>query len=223
MDREFSDQRFISGPTRRESGLYSGSQADPWFLLCCNALQVLCGDEDTLEAPEQFCRYFSVWRRRGNAFLFEIETWPAASISIGTTTGCWPRLIVPERSSFCSLGTVVISTRRHTSFSGWWRMVFHLALWDRVIIATGPLPAMGRGTRHLATYVTVLMRMRTPSSTLYFSECGYVNKYLWVDSERLVGLQCIANATICCLTGNYAVACFTLLGVLIRLLHVFVL
>ena len=29
-----------------------------------------------------------------------------------------------------------------------------------------------------ATYVTVLMRMRTPSGTLYFSECGYVNKYL---------------------------------------------
>ena len=26
----------------RESGLFSGFQADPVFLLCCNALQVLC-------------------------------------------------------------------------------------------------------------------------------------------------------------------------------------
>ena len=43
------------------------------FLLCCNALQVLCGDEDTLGAPEQFCRYFSVWRRRGNAFYLMLR------------------------------------------------------------------------------------------------------------------------------------------------------
>ena len=28
--------------TRRKSGLYSEFQADPLFLLCCNALQVLC-------------------------------------------------------------------------------------------------------------------------------------------------------------------------------------
>ena len=142
---------------------------------------------------------------------------------IGTSTGCWPRLIVPERPSFCSLGTVAISIWRCTSFSGWWRMVTHLAPCDRVVIATGLLPAMGRGTRHLATNVTVLLRMLTPSGTLYFSEFGHVNKYLWVDSEKLVSLQCIINATICCLAGNHAVACLTILGVIIRLLHVFVL
>ena len=91
---------WISWPTRRESGLNSGCQADPWFLLCCNALQVLCRDEDTLGAPEQFCRYFSVWRRRGNAFLCDVETYPIASISTGATTRCWPRLIVPGTVSF---------------------------------------------------------------------------------------------------------------------------
>jgi len=29
--------------------------ADPMVLLCCNALQVLCRDEDALGAPEQSC------------------------------------------------------------------------------------------------------------------------------------------------------------------------
>ena len=38
----FSDQRLISWPTRRESGVFLDFQADPSFLLCCNALQVLC-------------------------------------------------------------------------------------------------------------------------------------------------------------------------------------
>ena len=90
----FSDQRLISWLTRWESGLHSGFQADPLFLLCCNALQVLCWDEDTLGAPEQFCRYFSVWRRRDNAY-FDDESIAAASMSIGTTTRCWLCLIVP--------------------------------------------------------------------------------------------------------------------------------
>ena len=27
---------------KKKSGLYSGFQADPLFLICCNALQVLC-------------------------------------------------------------------------------------------------------------------------------------------------------------------------------------
>ena len=38
----FLDPRLISRPTRRESGLYSGFQANPLFWLYCNALQVLC-------------------------------------------------------------------------------------------------------------------------------------------------------------------------------------
>ena len=67
------------------------------FLLCCNALQVLCWDEDTLGAPEQFCRYFSVWRRRDNAY-FDDESIAAASIS--TTTRCWLCLIVPGTVCF---------------------------------------------------------------------------------------------------------------------------
>ena len=33
--------------------------ADPMVLLCCNALQVLCGDEDALGAPEQSCSYYT--------------------------------------------------------------------------------------------------------------------------------------------------------------------
>ena len=66
-------------------------------------------DEDTLGAPEQFCRYFSAWRRRDNAYFdcndlaeamkaldgkkrdnayFDDESIAAASMSIGTTTRC---------------------------------------------------------------------------------------------------------------------------------------
>ena len=39
----------------------------------------------------------------------------------------------------------------------------------------------------------------------------------WEDSERLVSLQCIVNATICGLSGNHAVARLTIFGVIIRL------
>ena len=41
------------------------------------------------------------------------------------------------------------------------------------------------GTRHLATNVIFLLLVLTPSGTCSFSELGHVNKYSWVDSERL--------------------------------------
>ena len=56
-------------------------------------------------------------------------------------------------------------------------MVTHLALCDRAVVATGPLPAMGRGTRHLAINVTFLLLVLTPSGTCSLSELGHVNKY----------------------------------------------
>ena len=42
-------------------------------------------------------------------------------------------------------------------------MVTYLALCDRFVVATGPLPAMGRGTRHLAINVIFLLLVLTPS------------------------------------------------------------
>ena len=47
----------------------------PIGLLCCNALQVLCWDEDTLGAPEQFCSYFSAWRLCDNAWLMKVYSY----------------------------------------------------------------------------------------------------------------------------------------------------
>ena len=47
-----------SWPTRWVSRVCSGFQDWTCWLLRCNALQVLYWDEDTREAPEQFCRYF---------------------------------------------------------------------------------------------------------------------------------------------------------------------
>ena len=55
----FSESMVSSWPTRWVSGVCSGFFSwTPW-LRRCNALQVLYWDEDTREAPEQFCRLFS--------------------------------------------------------------------------------------------------------------------------------------------------------------------
>ena len=70
-----------------------------------------------------------------------------------------------------------MSTLRRSFFSGWLRMVTHLALFDRPVVATGPLPAMGRGTKHLATNVIFFLLVLAPSGTCSFSELGPVNKY----------------------------------------------
>ena len=48
----------------------------------------------TLGAHEQFCRYFSVWRRRDTAY-FDGESSAAASMSIGTNNQVLTMLIVP--------------------------------------------------------------------------------------------------------------------------------
>ena len=56
-------------------------------------------------------------------------------------------------------------------------MVTHLALCDRTVIATGPLPAMGKGTNHLATNVIFILLVLTPSGTCSLPEHGHVNKY----------------------------------------------
>ena len=56
-------------------------------------------------------------------------------------------------------------------------MVTHLALCDRTVIATGLLPAMGKGTNHLATNVIFILLVLTPSGTCSLPEHGHVNKY----------------------------------------------
>ena len=56
-------------------------------------------------------------------------------------------------------------------------MVTHPTLCDRAVFATGPLPAMGRGTRHLVNNVKFLLLVLTPFGTCSFSELGHVNKY----------------------------------------------
>ena len=96
MDREFLSR--ISGSS---AGPLVGRVVfilDFRLTLCfCYAAmhcRYFCCDEDTLGAPEQFCRYFSVWRRRDNAY-FDDESIAAASRSIGTTTRCWLCLIMP--------------------------------------------------------------------------------------------------------------------------------
>jgi hypothetical protein len=62
-------------------------------------------------------------------------------------------------------------------------MVTHLALCDRAANATGPLPAMGRGTNHLATNVLSILLGRTPSGTYSLFQHGHVpgqsNCLLW--------------------------------------------
>ena len=55
----FADQKLSGWLTRWKSGVFSGFLADPMVLLCCNALQVLCRDEDALGAPEQSCSYYT--------------------------------------------------------------------------------------------------------------------------------------------------------------------
>ena len=96
MDRESLSRisGYSAGPLVGRVVFILDFQADPLLLLCCNALQVLCWDEDTLGAPEQFRRYFSAWRLRDNA-CFDDESTAMASMSSGTTIRCWPCLIVP--------------------------------------------------------------------------------------------------------------------------------
>ena len=74
-------------------------------------------------------------------------------------------------------------------------MVTHLTPCDRAVVATGPLPAMGRGTRHLVNNVKFLLLVLTPSGTCSFSERGHVNKSREWTLRGWVSQQCIVNAT----------------------------
>ena len=99
----------------------------------------------------------------------------------------WLYLLVWDitKCNECPPWTVLSTLRRPLCICGFWRMVTYLALCDRFVVATGPLPAMGRGTRHLAANVIFLLLLLTPFGTCSFSEHGHVNKYSWEDSERL--------------------------------------
>ena len=96
MDREisFSDQRLISWPTRRESGVYSGFPGWPiaFAMLQCIAGTLLrrrhSGSTWTV------LQIFFSLRLRDNA-CFDDESTATASMSSGTTIRCWPCLIVP--------------------------------------------------------------------------------------------------------------------------------
>ena len=82
-------------------------------------------------------------------------------------------------------------------------MVTYLALCDRFVVATGPLPAMGRGTRHLAANVIFLLLLLTPFGTCSF----FLNMGTWTSTrERTlrgwVRRQCMGIATFCCPLGN---------------------
>ena len=83
-------------------------------------------------------------------------------------------------------GTVFMSTlRRPFCISGFWRKVTDLALWDRIVVATGPLPAMGRGAMTPGRQRHPSQLLLTYQGTCPCIEHGHMNKYLWEDSERL--------------------------------------
>ena len=84
---------------------------------------------------------------------------------------------MPGRVLFLTWHGSLIHPEMHEFVSGWLRMVTYLTLCDRTVVATGPLPAMGRGTRHPVNNVKVLLLVLTPSGTCSFSELGHVNKY----------------------------------------------
>ena len=141
----FADQRLSGWLTRRESGIFLDFLADPMVLLCCNALQVLCWDEDTLGAPEQSCSYYTAFA-------------PPWQCMFWWRVYCYGKHVIRHYDEVLTMldracdvfpfwrGTVVMSTlRRPWCICGFWRMVTYLALCDRIVVATGPLPAMGRG------------------------------------------------------------------------------
>ena len=143
------------------------------LLLCCNALQVLCWDEDTLGAPEQFCRYF--FSGAVETVLFWWCVYYPASLSTSTTARCWLCLIVSGRVPFLTRHIhpemnefVWPATDGHSPNPGWPRSLCHWA-----------------APRHLVNNVKLLLLVLTPFGTCSFSGFGHVNKYSWVDSERL--------------------------------------
>ena len=102
------------------------------LLLCCNALQVLCWDEDTLGAPEQFCRYF--FSGAVETVLFWWCVYYAASLSTSTTARCWLCLIVSGRVPFLTRHIhpemnefVWPATDGHSPNPGWPRSLCHWA------------------------------------------------------------------------------------------------
>ena len=201
----FSNQRLISWPTRRESGLYSGFQADPCFfaMLQCTAgtlrrrrhsgstwtvLQILFS-----LAPSRQC------------ILFDVETWPAASISTGASTRCWPRLIVPGTVFLLTWHGSHVHPKVHKfSVAGYgWSLT--LPCETALSSPLGRSPQWG-GAQDTWPYM---------SSSSCWCLCHLVlglslNLGTWTSTCEWTlrgwgGLQCIVNATSCCLAGNHVV------------------
>ena len=85
-------QRIPNVPTLWVSGVKPGLCLWPYLSLCCNALQVFGRDDDTLEAPEQFCScpqsisYCS--KPHANARFAEcFWVWPAVKLALDCSAG----------------------------------------------------------------------------------------------------------------------------------------
>ena len=68
----FLDQRFFSWPTRRESGLYSGFQADLSFCYAAMHCSFLLRRRHS-GSTWTVLQIFSVWRRRNNAYFDDVS------------------------------------------------------------------------------------------------------------------------------------------------------
>ena len=221
MDRELLS--LISWPTRRESGVYSGFPGWPigFAMLQCTAGTLLRRRHSGKHLNSSADILFSLappWQCMSWWWVYSY-----GKLVVNTTIRCWPCLIVPGTFPFW-LGTVVMSTLRCTRcFSGLWRMVTHLALCDRIVVATGPLPALGRGTKDtwppISSFSCSRLRFLIPALVL--------NMGTWTSTrERTLRgwfrRQCIANATFCCPLGNNVDRVSHFAGwQLIRLLQVF--
>ena len=122
-------------------GVCSGFQDWTLWLLRCNALQVLHWDEDTREAPEQFCRFFiSAWRP------LTVQVWEIAlqlrPRAVSYTMVYWLCMLCQDCSPFRP-GTVFMSTQWRT-----WSVADHdwsptLPYGTVLATATELLPARG--------------------------------------------------------------------------------
>ena len=138
------------------------------------------------------------------------ESIAAASMSIGTTTRCWPCLIVPGTVFFLTWHGSHIHPETHkflVAGCGW-------SLTSSVtplLLPLGRSPQRG-GHKTPGHRCHLLLLVLTPSGTCSFSELEHVNKYSWVDSEiRLV--NSVSKREFCCLLGNNVVRLFSLFWV----------
>ena len=139
----FSESMVSSWPTRWVSGVCSGFHSwTPW-LRRCNALQVLYWDEDTREAPEQFCSsagYFPTWRPvTVHVWAIALQLRPQAG---SYTMFCWLCMLWQDCSPLRP-GTVFMSTQWRTwlvADHDWSPTLLYVTVLDT---ATELLPAGG--------------------------------------------------------------------------------